>query len=131
MKKTEHTLITFVACLAIFIILMSSVEYILSKRDNAPFHYDFYSHYSELIALQDDNINVGPIKNMNDVIEKANELWDERNFEKMRNEFYVTQYDWKHKCWLVYKDIPGTDWIWDSPTAIIHDNGDVLAVWEG
>lgn len=70
------------------------------------------------------------IENVEDLIEKGKQLWHRKlNFHPKEYHIIKTYYDVKSDCWMVTAEIDDTETDYAVPTAIIHTNGTVMAVW--
>lgn len=92
--------------------------------------------YSWAVEQYPSDKKVGSISNSEEAIASAKSLWDDEygNIHGVHSDLYSdtetnVKYDSGSGCWLIYLSTTRTDILASFPYAIIHEDGDVLALW--
>lgn len=133
--------------ISVFLRLYAFIEYrkleiyTFPAEEVLEFSIDDYQKEIELFASDK---NIGPIASFDDVVEKAQILWNEEFTVITLAGLHAPNcgdgvevlFDKDDACWLVRGTIPndplppdGAGWIVSVPHVIIHASGEVLAMW--
>lgn len=92
--------------------------------------------YSWAIEQFPSNKKVGSISNSEEAVACARLLWDDEygsvdgvQFDIYKDTVMNVKYDSDSGCWLVFLSMTRTDVLGSVPFAIIHEDGEVLALW--
>ncbi len=85
------------------------------------------SQYQWELETFPSNSNIGQIKDANDAIKKAESLWSGK-YDTSTCEGIEIAYDSQNECWHV-KSVSSPNVLGGVLHVIVHNNGDVLAVW--
>jgi len=134
MKKNVISFLIIILCLLVITVFIP----VNSKK---PSIYSFnLSEYQWIMENAPSNKNVGPIKDAEDAVNKAKDLWMKKfgmingvPHDPIGEEPIRIAYDIENKCWLLNATRPDTpNDVYDAaPQVLIQDDGTVLATWYG
>ena len=118
------SIIVFILCMLILIFLWHS-----AKKNNTQIVGEFsLTDYQWEIQTFSTEQNVGYVKDKTYAINSAKQLWLEKYNIDISNKKIRVSFDSIESCWHVYT-IQSPNVVGGVFHAIIHENGDVLAVW--